>query len=331
MVAIIRFGLRGAWAAGVRSRLPAAERDFFQEILTFVEPPLHWIHSLPKPKDAATLIGVLEDIPPEDRIRHINFNHVLEAQYEPVLNKIMARGRWLESEVDTLLEMLQEERAITVKRKVLQDELDWWANTEEFGHKILSGLKAYHEVFFAEDEARIASAINEALGRAQELAANLSLPELLEELSQGVRFTEAMNGAKEEMILVPTFWLNPLIVHAPIAPKRWIMAFGGRPANSSLVPGDAVPDGLFRALKALADPTRLRILRYLMAGPSTPAELARKLRLRPPTVIHHLHILRLASLIQLTLEGGERRRYAARPEMIQISCAALSDFLEQGD
>ena len=70
----------------------------------------------------------------------------------------------------------------------------------------------------------------------------------------------------------------------------------------SLVPGELVPDALYQPLKALADPTRLRILRYLSDEPLTPAALARRLRLRSPTVIHHLDALRLARLVILTLE-----------------------------
>jgi DNA-binding transcriptional ArsR family regulator len=94
------------------------------------------------------------------------------------------------------------------------------------------------------------------------------------------------------------------------------------------VPGEVIPDALFQALKALADPTRLRILRFLMQEPLTPAELARRLRLRPPTVIHHLHALRLAQLVQLRI-GEQGRQYAVRPDSIRATFSALGNFLEQ--
>jgi hypothetical protein len=35
-----------------------------------------------------------------------------------------------------------------------------------------------------------------------------------------------------------------------------LLLFGGRPAETGLVPGELVPDAMLRALKALADPTR---------------------------------------------------------------------------
>jgi DNA-binding transcriptional ArsR family regulator len=84
-----------------------------------------------------------------------------------------------------------------------------------------------------------------------------------------------------------------------------------------------------RALKALGDPTRLRILRYLMAEPLSPAQLARRLRLRAPTVIHHLDRLRMAELVHLTLEIGGERRYAARPDAVTSILSVLEEFLTQ--
>jgi DNA-binding transcriptional ArsR family regulator len=94
------------------------------------------------------------------------------------------------------------------------------------------------------------------------------------------------------------------------------------------VPCEVVPDALFRALKALADPTRLRILRYLAAEPLSPAQLSRRLRLRAPTVIHHLHTLRLAGLVYLSFEAGDRR-YAARIQAVATTFDALHRFLQE--
>ena len=75
-------------------------------------------------------------------------------------------------------------------------------------------------------------------------------------------------------------------------------------------------------------PTRLRILNYLAEEALTPAQLARRLRLRAPTVIHHLKALRLAGLVQLTLgEDKQDRRYAARPEAVRAAYDSLQGFL----
>jgi DNA-binding transcriptional ArsR family regulator len=117
-------------------------------------------------------------------------------------------------------------------------------------------------------------------------------------------------------------------MYGDLSPSKMVFVFGVRPADMSVVPGEMVPEGLIRALKALADPTRLRILHDLSLEAVTPSELARRLRLRAPTVTHHLNELRLAGLVNLKLEGQEKR-YTARSETIETTCSMLQAFLQR--
>ena len=107
-----------------------------------------------------------------------------------------------------------------------------------------------------------------------------------------------------------------------------LMLFGGRPAEMPLVPGELVPDAMLRALKALSDPTRLRILRYLADQPQTSSQLSRRLRLRTPTMTHHMNALRLAGLVHLLVDEAGERRYRVRAEAVEDTFAALKHFLE---
>ena len=95
----------------------------------------------------------------------------------------------------------------------------------------------------------------------------------------------------------------------------------------SAIPGELVPDGLLISLKALADPTRLKILCYLNQEELTPSELSRRLNLRAPTVTHHLKELRLAGLVNLTLHGQEKL-YRARLEALDAMQGDLKEFLK---
>ena len=61
----------------------------------------------------------------------------------------------------------------------------------------------------------------------------------------------------------------------------------------------------------------------------TPAELSRRLRLRAPTVTHHLHTLRLAGLVRFVVKGKNERLYFARPESVAGVYALLKDFLKE--
>jgi DNA-binding transcriptional ArsR family regulator len=325
------FGLRGAWAAGVRARLPVAEREILEQsqLLFFV--PLHWIYTLPDPKDAAAVLWSLRQIPPAERLPDLALAPDKgSAEVVGTLRGVAARGAWDERDQEILKAMPgRDKEKSSYSPEELAQILDWWSRPEEFGERYLAALYAYQEAFFAEEENRIRPALREALSRAQELADRLALSDLLEELSQGLRFGELAGVA--ELVLAPSFWCTPLVYWGKIGVGRTAWLFGARSPDSSLVPGEMVPDAILRALKALSDPTRLRILHYLTQAPLTPAQLARRLRLRAPTVTHHLNTLRLAGLVQLTLgEGHEVKAYAARSGAIAAAFASLQDFVESG-
>jgi DNA-binding transcriptional ArsR family regulator len=131
-----------------------------------------------------------------------------------------------------------------------------------------------------------------------------------------------------KMVLVPVYWSTPLILWDKISPDCIMFLFGARPADASLVPGEVLPEGTLRVLKALADPTRLKILRYLSEESMTPAQLSRRLRLRPPTVIHHLSTLRLAGLVRVTVDSDGTKQYAARMDAYSNTFARLGEFLQ---
>ncbi|HNN12593.1 MAG TPA: metalloregulator ArsR/SmtB family transcription factor, partial [Anaerolineales bacterium] len=90
---------------------------------------------------------------------------------------------------------------------------------------------------------------------------------------------------------------------------------------------ESVPDALVRSLKALADPTRLKILRYLIHESLPPSEIARRLQLRPPTVTHHLKELRLAGLVEFAITHDENR-YTVRKQALAAVYENLNTFLE---
>jgi DNA-binding transcriptional ArsR family regulator len=325
------FDVRGSWAAGVRARLSERERATLEQSQLLGGVPLHWIYALPQPKNGAAVLWTLGQISPAERLPRL----VLGQDYpgcevEEVYRAVAARGSYSDRDVEAVRAAygcMGEGHAMPAKKAA--QLLAVWANVEGFGQRYLEALRAYHAAFFAEEERRIGPALQKALARSQELAKSLALPDLLEELSEGVRVD--LPPEVEEVVLVPSYWVTPLIFFGQVSKLRPLYVFGARPPDASLIPGETVPDALLRALKALSDPTRLRILHYLTEEPLTPAELARRLRLRAPTVTHHLKTLRLAGLVQLTLsQGKEVGRYAARSEAVAAAFASLQGFLEKG-
>jgi DNA-binding transcriptional ArsR family regulator len=327
-----KFGVRGAWAAGVRARLPAEARETLEQVRQGEPLPFHWVYGLPDPKDATAALWALRQLDPVERMLTLFVMPcTAPAGAKEVLRGVVARATWDEADRQALrgawadLDPCLEHKGPPPAEQ-LAETLDWWAGAEALGERYLEALNAYYEVFFAEEERRIRPALQEALAQAQERAQTLPLLDLLEALSQGLRFDERPTAP--ELVLAPSYWCSPLMYFGHVSPEREILLFGGRPADASLVPGEVVPDALLQVLKALSDPTRLRILNYLSEEPLTPSELARRLRLRAPTVIHHLKTLRLAGLVQFSLRPDkEDRRYAARPGAVERAWETLRGFL----
>jgi len=85
--------------------------------------------------------------------------------------------------------------------------------------------------------------------------------------------------------------------------------------------------GLARILKALADPTRLRLVSMVAAhegGEACVCDLTAPLGLTQPTISHHLKILVDAGILSRD-KRGVWAYYALRPAALQALAAVLGD------
>ena len=321
------YGLRPSWAAGVRSRLPIHLRDALERAQRVLSVPLPWLYTLPEPKDAAAVMEALKAIPPEDRLTKLVFADKADQRsqdYKEFLLSLNGMQR-LTARIERLIKSFHPHQT-TITKEFLRSTFEAWANRKQFGVDLVLALEAYITSFFQEEEVRIAPALSQALENAQVLFRENDLLTVLETLSIGVR----MDWVKEvsNLILAPSFWGAPFVIFDKLDEETGIILFGARPEGTALIPGELVPDELLNALKAIADPTRLRILYYLREnGPSTPSQLAMILRLRPPTVIHHLQNLRLAGLVSVTVSPKAERRYSLRMNGLDSTIYLLRTFL----
>lgn len=321
------YGIRASWAAGIRSRIPHAERKLLEEVIPFAWWPLGWARRLPEPKDALSALSAMREIPAAERmVKVFDLECAEQSEWAQALRKIATRRAWDESDLAFFENYRKQRGRKDFKPDAFKRYLDWWTRPDELGEGFLSALQAYHTAFFQEEEKRIAPVMKAGLERAQELAKTLSVSDLITELSQGIRLEEG-DFNPQEIIIAPSYWPTPLVVLEKISKTELLFLFGARPADMSAIPGELVPDGLLRALKALADPTRLKILNYLASEALTPSELSRRLNLRAPTVTHHLAELRLSGLVHLTIRGQEKV-YRTRREALQGAFAALEHFLQ---
>ena len=320
-------GLRASWAAGIRSRIPAAERKFLEEVIPFVGFPLCWVYQLSKPKDAISVLWALRQIPAEKRLITIlgcdTWDKPEAKEIREIYIRIAEQGKWDKNDLAALTAIMSKETEF--KEQKLIKFLDRWSCPEESGDMLLKGLQAYYQAYFEEEEKRVAPVLQAGLERARQLAERMSIPDLLTELSQGVHFDQAI---EKELVIIPAYWTTPLVLLEKFGANKSVFLFGARPATMSATPGELVPDGLLRTLKALADSTRLKILYYLSKEELNPSELSRRLHLRAPTVTHHLAELRLAGLINLIVKGQEKF-YSTRREALQGTFENIEEFLDK--
>lgn len=85
-------------------------------------------------------------------------------------------------------------------------------------------------------------------------------------------------------------------------------------------------DVMTRLGRAMADPTRSRVLMRLLDGPSHPAELARELELTRSNVSNHLSCLRGCGIIAAVPEG-RRTRYEIADAHLSRALASLIDVV----
>ena len=78
--------------------------------------------------------------------------------------------------------------------------------------------------------------------------------------------------------------------------------------------------------KALADPTRRRILDLLRAGPRTTGELCARFSVSRFAVMKHLAILERAGLVLVRREGRQRWNYLNAVPIRQIYERWISDY-----
>lgn len=322
-----RYSVRASWAAGVRSRVPVEYRPTLEEAAQIVSVPLKFIHSLNPPKNSAELLARLKTIPPRKVLESLMLHPMVPEEIQEVLLGTSPTKKWTREEVQLLTPRHSLEDKKLLKR-YLKSLYEAWSQREEFGERLVQGLQYYVDTFFAEEELRIRSILEQELSFARMRAGSRPLPAMLDEITSGVRYSDF--GHLSDITLAPTFWGSPFMFHDHLEEFKLIVLFGARPGTMSIVPGDVIPDALLRGMKALADPTRLRILRYLAQEPQTASELSRVLRLRPPTVNHHLNQLRLAGMVHVFLDPDGEKKFAARYEGFDDTQDLLNLFV-RGD
>lgn len=182
-------------------------------------------------------------------------------------------------------------------------------------------LEEYLAVVFAAEVAHVSAATAAGAERAAELLGVLPTVTAIEQLTGG--YTLSAELQLQRITLAPSAFIYPFMAsRVDERTSEALIVFGVK--SETLLRFDRFPidPDLVRAVKALGDPGRLKVLRLLGQGPTSGADLVALLGLSAPTVHHHLHQLRAAGLVRQERTSGGMQ-YTIRPD----SARALLDAL----
>jgi DNA-binding transcriptional ArsR family regulator len=288
---------------------------------------MHIILDMDRPKNVHTFLALMETIPDEEFSHRIHLPIVGDASLKRLMDKA-AEGKRM-TDVD-----VEEYRRIVAKsagrgapsasdiRKLFMEMGDPMGTKRRW----LSLMREYQSVYFAEEEKRVGPVLEKMVADAQKLAKRTTVPDLIERLSNG--FTLSQDFELQRLILVPSVWNHPFVVRFEPADNEYFVAWGAHPPGYRLVPGEIVPEDALLVLRALGDPTRLRLLRMLSVEPRSPQSLAIELKLSLPTVSHHMRELRIAGLIRIEVAGkGRENKYTVRWPSARRAFEQLEEFV----
>lgn len=320
-----RFNVRPTWAAGVRSRIPSEERRVLKILHSHFHLPSIWCYKTPLPAKAGeALLLILQGIPDDHILTELFLQTTEEQAIREQLKRIILLGCWQDEDIQPLKQEF-EQLLIFNKSTEIKTLLTLFCEPAETGRLYKKALVHYYHTFFKEEEERILPYLEKSLKQGRLLAESQPPLKLVESLCNGL--TLQLEPSIQELVCSPSYWITPLISYDHISPGKSMLLYGCRPMTETVVPGENLSAHMMQSIKAIADPTRLKIIKLLQQAPLSPKVISDQLRLRPPTVIHHLQILRSCGLVHLILNEAEERLYSIEAEALQETLQELEDFL----
>jgi DNA-binding transcriptional ArsR family regulator len=179
-------------------------------------------------------------------------------------------------------------------------------------------LSQWNEHYFRDVDPVVLQKLQEDAVLRAEQAKSHPPVELIEEVTNGMRIEPT--GQLKQVVLAPQYHCRPATV---------LDFFRGM--ATCLYPLQAEEDEtshLLALAQCLADPKRLRILRYIAEKPRTLGEIHRHVGLAKSTVHHHITALRRAGMIRgHYLDHTTAAYYSLRESFVELLNARLRHFL----
>jgi DNA-binding transcriptional ArsR family regulator len=277
----------------------------------FAYMPLHLVYRMSAPKDVKHFFDFIEAIPGDDFMQKVHVPLVADGALVQLTRKALNGEKLTDAEAEEYRRGVGRARilpppSLPEVRRLFEE----MANPAATKKRWLAVMREYHTVFFAQEEERLQPVLKHMVDEAKALSETRNVTDLIERLSNGYTISQESNLRR--LVLIPSVWCHPFVVHSSLAPEELLLAWGAHPPGYRLAPGESVPDNAMLVLRALSDPTRLRLLRLLAVEPRSPQALARELKLSLPTVSHHMRELRVAGLIRFEAQMGDKEKERGR-------------------
>lgn len=179
-------------------------------------------------------------------------------------------------------------------------------------------LRMWYEQYFRHVEPSILPLMIEDASEKKMLESKMDMVPLIEYASGGIVIEDIPD--LQTIVLLPTVHNRPINTYCFYTTLMLVQY----PVDVPLDNDDEPPTILLRLTKALSDPTRLRLLRFVAHEPKTIWEMQSDLNQSREMIMHHLLILRVAGLLRVHLRGEGTERYSIRPD----GASELQMFLE---
>lgn len=265
------------------------------------------------PRDAGAFLTTLRRTSPRD-LRRLLLGHRLQTYRGGVSAELVAAAAGGDpGAAKTLLEQCADWQRAAYEHVLSLDAV-------EAKRLLRAACEGWYEAVFRPDERETARVLRRSARAARLLAGRLPQDELIDVATRGIRYLP--EPGIRRILLVPHVVSRPWSIFTE-ADETKIICYGVAETHTT---GDAPPDPVVAAYKALGDDTRLRILRRLAEGPATLQELTELLGLAKSTVHGHLLVLRTGGLV--VADVSKKTGYRLRRETLAESAALLENYLE---
>lgn len=232
---------------------------------------------------------------------------------------VMAIERGDIQQIDEFLEHLEKTDKSVVHHKIKSyiSDVDY-RNVERIIDNYVPLLRMWNEVYFKDVILQYQQLLEEDAEEKRILQHKMDPEALIEYATGGIVLAPGL--PIEEVILLPSLHFRPINTYCFYANTLFLQYPIDLPEPNEEEP----PIVLVRLTRALANPVRLRLLRFVADRPKSMHDLQQFLGEDEDMLMHHLMRLRVAGLLQVHLVDTDTEKYCIRPD----GAAELHMFLE---